>query len=240
MFRFLSFLAAAILLAAPGAEAAPIGFDAVRYDLQGEATVSDGQGGTLDTDSFQQSPAAADLPLLRDAAAIGAHASAFGQAGAELGFLQVGTESVPAGGETAEAFAVAVFSGDFTSPGGTLLFWLDLDAVQVLTGAGSVELVFSVTGLAPESLLLDTGIGTPISLMRSVSLAAGATGTLDLQLTASAAGGAFNQAGLGFRLETAPEPGVIPEIDGLSGTAALTLLAGAIALAGERRRRAEA
>jgi hypothetical protein len=34
-----------------------------------------------------------------------------------------------------------------------------------------------------------------------------------------------------------PPPGVIPEIDALSGTGALTLLAAAMALAGERRRR---
>lgn len=33
------------------------------------------------------------------------------------------------------------------------------------------------------------------------------------------------------------EPNVIPEIDALAGTGALTLMAGALALAGERRRR---
>jgi hypothetical protein len=228
MSRFFGLLAAAILLAAPGTEAAPIGFDAARYDLQGEAAVFDGQGGTLDADSFQQSPSAADLPVLRDASAAGTQASAFAQAGAEPGFLQVGTESIPAGGETAEAFAVTVFSGDFTSPGGTLLLWLDLDAVQVLTGAGSIELVFSATGLAPESLLLDTDTGAPISLLRSFSLAAGAAGTLDLQLSASAAGGAFNQAGLAFRIEAVPEPG------------SLVLLLPGLGWLGLRQRRADA
>ena len=227
MYRFAIFLAAAILLAAPGADAAPIGFDAVRYDLQGEATVFDGQGGTLDADSFQQSPAAADLPVLLDASAAGTLASAFAQAGAEPGFLQAGTENIPAGGETAETFAVAVFSGDFTSPGGRLLLWLDLDAVQVLTGAGSIELLFSATGLPPESLLLDTDIDAPTSLLRRFSLAAGATGTLELQLTASAAGGAFNQAGLAFRIEAVPEPG------------ALVLLLPGLGWLGFRRRRAD-
>lgn len=211
MNRILVFLTVLIAVGASTAGAVPIPFDSVQFDLLGSADVTDGAGGAIASDSFGVAAPPTALPVLADANATSPNGgSAFAFAGAEAGFLAVGTEALATADEGADALVSAAFSGGFTSPGGTLLLRLDFDFSQVLTGSGSVELVFGIAGfLAPESLLFDTSGGNSFTLLRLFSPTAGTTATLDLLLTASGNGGAQNLANLGFRIDTVPEPATL-------------------------------
>lgn len=204
-----SSLAVLLFIWASAAEAVPVPFTQVQYDLLGTAEIFDANGNPADDDSFADASPPSVLPLLRDASASSADGSAHAFAAVDDGFVAVGTESLPGAGETAFASAAVAFSGEFVSPGGLLQLWLSFDVNQILPGAGNVELAFAINGLAPENLLFDMGGSNSFTLLRPFRLSAGATGTLDVLLTATAEGGSSNLGNLAFRVESVPEPGTL-------------------------------
>lgn len=123
--------------------------------------------------------------------------------------------------------------GNQTAPG-----WiLPTSSIDWSTTTHTTDSSGIVTNTSAGVLSAFTGAGS-INLFTSATSSNNAAGGGDLSSTFLTRYNATLEVRYGYDdTPPPPPPGSVPEIDAISGTGALTLMAGALALAGERRRR---
>lgn len=233
------FISAVLVLGGYGsaASALPIALNG-QYSVGGQAAVLAADG-TLFEDGYTLDSAAMPLPLL-GTASVGSDAGSVAStlAAADSGSLLVITDTV-ANGESADAGAGAIFSGDFSVPGSgpgqPLRLSLDITNDAQVGGVEAFAqaiLRFALVGagqvLFDETLVFGPADIGAQTITRDFFLSAGASGLLDVSLlsrSGSFDGAANNTFSVGFDLNTVPEPAVV-----------LNVLAGLALLAWMRRR----
>ena len=199
-------LAVVLAVTALQANAAPLTFTDRTWTTSGFSSA-----GTASNSASDASPTT-PLPLTTSAPSADLDASASADAIADVDVLSALATAVGSADGAASAIASAAFLGNFVAPGGLLYLLLDIDLSATSSqGNGLGDGLVRITLVGGPDQLIDEIVRTTGTFERTVELAFGTTGFLNIEAVGSADAAMAGDIGVGsasviFGLRTVPEP----------------------------------